>query len=121
MCTSHVARTITHTIRQVRRSGLRPFHLTPQRALSTKHPKDFVPPTKDDLTELRDRVQDFTRKSCPCLLQGMVFEAVLGREIPEEVAAKTDRENAFPSALWRKLGEAGYDASRVYNYNKAES
>ena len=43
----------------------------------------------------------------------MVPEAISGREIPEEVAAKTDRENAFPSALWRKLGEAGYDTSSV--------
>ena len=49
----------------------------------------------------------------------MLSEAILGREIPEEVAAKTDRENTFPSALWRKLGEAGYDASRVYNYDRA--
>ena len=49
----------------------------------------------------------------------MVPEAILGREIPEEVAAKTDRENAFPPALWRKLGEAGYDKSRLYNHTEA--
>lgn len=37
----------------------------------------------------------------------------LGREIPEEVAARTDCENKFPSDIWRKFGEAGYDASRA--------
>ena len=31
-----------------------------------------------------------------------------GREIPEEVAAKTDRENEFPTDMWKKLGSAGY-------------
>lgn len=29
------------------------------------------------------------------------------REIPEEVAAKVDRENEFPAYMWEKLGEAG--------------
>lgn len=32
------------------------------RCLSTKHPKGFVPPTAEELTELRERVQDFTRE-----------------------------------------------------------
>lgn len=32
----------------------------------------------------------------------------IGREIPEEVAARTDRENEFPADMWRKFGEAGY-------------
>lgn len=30
------------------------------------------------------------------------------REIPEEVAAETDRENEFPSSMWKKLGQAGF-------------
>lgn len=30
-----------------------------------------------------------------------------GREIPEELAAKTDRENEFPNDMWKKFGEAG--------------
>jgi hypothetical protein len=30
------------------------------RSLSTKHPSGFVPPTDEDLTELRERVQEFT-------------------------------------------------------------
>lgn len=31
-----------------------------------------------------------------------------GREIPEEVAQRTDHENEFPKDMWRKLGEAGF-------------
>ncbi|GAT19772.1 isovaleryl-CoA dehydrogenase IvdA [Aspergillus luchuensis] len=30
------------------------------RTLVMKHPKDFVPPTEEDLLELRERVQEFT-------------------------------------------------------------
>ncbi|KAF7514431.1 hypothetical protein GJ744_000201 [Endocarpon pusillum] len=58
---------------------------------SSKHPSGFTPPTTEDLYELRERVQEFTR-----------------REIPEEVAAATDRNNEFPNAMWKKLGEAGF-------------
>ncbi|PYH48731.1 isovaleryl-CoA dehydrogenase [Aspergillus saccharolyticus JOP 1030-1] len=61
------------------------------RTLATKHPKDFVPPTEDDLLELRERVQEFTR-----------------REIPEELAARTDSQNEFPAEMWKKLGDAGF-------------
>lgn len=72
---------------------------TPRRALpalqvrhhSSKHPKGFEPPSAADLTELRERVQEFAR-----------------REITEEVAAHTDKSNAFPSDMWPKLGEAGF-------------
>ncbi|KAK5319166.1 hypothetical protein LTR93_007861 [Exophiala xenobiotica] len=67
---------------------------TPIRAASTstsKHPKGFTPPTTEDLYELRERVQEFTR-----------------REIPEEVASKTDSSNEFPNDMWKKLGEAGF-------------
>ncbi|KAA8647103.1 hypothetical protein EYZ11_010286 [Aspergillus tanneri] len=70
----------------------KPFVNAPAlRTLSTKHPKGFVPPTEDDLLELRERVQEFTR-----------------REIPEEIAAKTDAQNEFPSEMWKKLGDAGF-------------
>lgn len=31
----------------------------------------------------------------------------LGREIPEDLAAKTDRDNEFPVQMWKKLGAAG--------------
>ncbi|KAI0897564.1 acyl-CoA dehydrogenase NM domain-like protein [Annulohypoxylon nitens] len=58
---------------------------------SSKHPKDFTPPTPSDLAELRERVQEFTR-----------------REITPEVAAHTDRSNAFPADMWPKLGSAGF-------------
>ncbi|EGE81600.1 isovaleryl-CoA dehydrogenase [Blastomyces dermatitidis ATCC 18188] len=61
------------------------------RAASTMHPQGFVPPTHEELVELRERVQEFTR-----------------REIPEEVAARTDLQNDFPADMWQKLGEAGF-------------
>lgn len=58
---------------------------------SSKHPKGFEPPSAADLSELRERVQEFAR-----------------REITEEVAAHTDKSNAFPNDMWPKLGEAGF-------------
>lgn len=58
---------------------------------ANKHAPGFTPPTTEDLHELRERVQEFTR-----------------REIPEEVAAKTDKDNEFPNEMWQKLGEAGF-------------
>ncbi|KAI9772719.1 MAG: hypothetical protein M1840_000314 [Geoglossum simile] len=67
-----------------------PVSLTLWRAASTKHSKGFVAPSTEELAELRERVQEFTR-----------------REISEAVAAKTDRENEFPMGLWRRLGDAG--------------
>ncbi|EXJ62948.1 isovaleryl-CoA dehydrogenase [Cladophialophora yegresii CBS 114405] len=72
---------------------LRQHRKGPIRAASTtsKHPSGFTPPTTEDLYELRERVQEFTR-----------------REIPEEVAAATDRNNDFPQHMWKKLGEAGF-------------
>ncbi|KFX92921.1 hypothetical protein V495_02657 [Pseudogymnoascus sp. VKM F-4514 (FW-929)] len=74
-------------------SNLKPQTLTPliaSRNASSKHPKGFVAPTPADLAELRERVQEFTR-----------------REIPEEVAAHTDKSNEFPATMWKKLGDAG--------------
>lgn len=62
-----------------------------RRAASTKHSKGFVAPSHDDLVDLRERVQEFTR-----------------REIPEEVAHKTDHDNRFPAGMWEKLGSAGF-------------
>jgi len=75
-------------LQSVVRSSLLPTCQT--RFHSNKHPKNFEAPSAADLSELRDRVQDFTR-----------------REIPEEVAARTDKTNAFPPEMWKKLGDAG--------------
>lgn len=58
---------------------------------SSKHPKGFEAPAPEELDELRERVQEFTR-----------------REITEEVAAHTDKSNTFPNEMWRKLGDAGF-------------
>ncbi len=58
---------------------------------STKHPRGFEAPSAADLTELRERVQEFVR-----------------REIAEDVASHTDKSNAFPNEMWPKLGEAGF-------------
>lgn len=68
-----------------------PISTFQRRNASSKHPKNFEPPTSEDLTELRERVQEFTR-----------------REIPEELAAKTDQSNSFPNKMWQKLGDAGF-------------
>ncbi|KAL2757812.1 hypothetical protein ACRALDRAFT_1061101 [Sodiomyces alcalophilus JCM 7366] len=66
--------------------------MTPQlRNHSQKHPQGFEPPSEADLGELRERVQEFTR-----------------REITEEVAAHTDKSNSFPNDMWAKMGEAGF-------------
>ncbi|KAF2834567.1 isovaleryl-CoA dehydrogenase [Patellaria atrata CBS 101060] len=92
MASRTVPRIFTQTLRESckpRRShiSLKNF----RRAASSKHPQGFVAPTREDLDELRERVQEFTR-----------------REIPEEVAQKTDADNAFPKDMWKKLGEAGF-------------
>lgn len=62
-----------------------------QRLASTKHPQNFVPPTLDDLQELRERTQEFAR-----------------REIGEGVAQTTDHSNEFPMEMWKKMGDAGF-------------
>lgn len=64
---------------------------TQQRNASNKHPRGFSPPSYDELSELRERVQEFTR-----------------REITEEVASRTDKSNAFPNEMWEKMGSAGF-------------
>lgn len=67
------------------------FTLQQRRNASSKHPKGFEPPSPADLSELRERVQEFTR-----------------RELTEEVAAATDKNNNFPADMWGRLGEAGF-------------
>ncbi|KAF2264124.1 acyl-CoA dehydrogenase NM domain-like protein [Lojkania enalia] len=84
-------RLLSRSIRQLCNHHPRIICLNSQRYASTKHPKGFVPPTQSDLDELRERVQEFTR-----------------REIPDELALKTDRDNEFPNEMWKKFGEAGF-------------
>ena len=60
MASPILARPMSLAIRQLCRN--RPVLLPRQleRCASTKHPKGFVPPTSEDLDELRERVQVFT-------------------------------------------------------------
>lgn len=76
---------------QLRVKSQIPVSAIQHRNASSKHPKGFEAPSSADLDELRERVQEFTR-----------------REIPEEVAARTDKTNAFPNEMWQKLGDAGF-------------
>lgn len=69
----------------------RPLLLSAKRHASTKHPTNFIPPSQSDLDELRESVREFTR-----------------REIPEDLAARTDKENDFPNDMWKKFGDAGF-------------
>jgi len=62
-----VSRALTNALRQVGRSRPRTHILVSSRAASSKHPKGFVPPSDEDLVELRERLQEFTRKAA-CLL-----------------------------------------------------
>ncbi|KAI9812789.1 MAG: hypothetical protein M1827_004546 [Pycnora praestabilis] len=38
---------------------------------------------------------------------GKLTKTILGREISEEIAMKTDQDNDYPPDMWGKLGEAG--------------
>ncbi|KAK3676861.1 hypothetical protein LTR78_003065 [Recurvomyces mirabilis] len=78
--------------RSVLRSFVRPALIVSSsvRYASTKHPKNFTPPTQEDLEELRERTIEFCR-----------------REISYDVAQETDHNNEFPNHMWKKLGEAG--------------
>lgn len=86
MATPILAKTLSRTIRPLSRL----HSLQAKRHASTKHPRNFVPPSRTDLVELRDSVRDFT-----------------SREIPESLAHATDTTNAFPPSMWAKLGSAG--------------
>ncbi|KAL8660922.1 MAG: hypothetical protein Q9202_006098 [Teloschistes flavicans] len=94
MAALSVSRALSSTVRQISGTRSRLYAEAFKRTTSTKHPAGFSPPSTEDLTELRERVQEFTR-----------------REIPEELATKTDRDNEFPNEMWKKLGEAGIGLS----------
>lgn len=57
-----VSRALTKAVRQVGRSRPNPYALIDKRLASSKHPRGFVPPNTEDLVELRERVQEFTRE-----------------------------------------------------------
>lgn len=107
MSSTAVSQALTNALRQVGRSRHRFHTSTFKRAASTKHPRSFVPPTIEDLTELRDRVQEFTSRIDYSPQKRGELTVYKGREITEELAAKTDRDNEFPMELWKKFGEAG--------------
>ena len=102
-----VPRALQNSIRQIVRS--KPSHYASIRksSASSKHPRGFAPPSVEDLGELRERVQEFTRKRQLFFRSLLVTNQILGREIPEDVAAKTDSDNEFPRDMWEKLGQAG--------------
>ncbi|KAJ4298610.1 hypothetical protein N0V88_003640 [Collariella sp. IMI 366227] len=96
MSTPTLTRALARNARLTRQFGLTSRLATPslqqqRRNASSKHPKGFEPPSQSDLTELRERVQEFCR-----------------REMTEEVASATDKSNSFPADMWGKLGEAGF-------------
>lgn len=53
------------------------------------------------------RVYKILRVSIATFTISYRTDLVTGREIPEEVAARTDQQNEFPAEMWKKLGEAG--------------
>ena len=87
-----LSRVFTALMRQIHRSRpTPPSSMTRRRTASTKHSRGFTPPATSDLAELRERAQEFIR-----------------RQIPENLAARTDSSNAFPNHLWKELGSAGF-------------
>jgi isovaleryl-CoA dehydrogenase len=91
MASMRCLRSLSRPASQFRAIKLQVWSTIQYRNASSKHPKGFEAPTSADLTELRERVQEFTR-----------------REISEEVASNTDKTNAFPNEMWQKLGDAGF-------------
>ncbi|KAF2104621.1 putative isovaleryl-CoA dehydrogenase [Rhizodiscina lignyota] len=90
MASRFAPRLFSQSFRQLSRPQRHIISLNARRAASTKHPRGFVAPTSEELDELRERVQEFTR-----------------REISEDVAQTTDHSNEFPTDMWQKLGDAG--------------
>ena len=62
-----ISHALTNILRQTGRSWSRSYVPIFKRAASSKHPRGFAPPTADDLTELRERVQEFTSIRCNCM------------------------------------------------------
>ncbi|THW78909.1 acyl-CoA dehydrogenase NM domain-like protein [Aureobasidium pullulans] len=83
------SRPLLRGIAQISKSQYRTLSTT-KSCLARKHPNGYAPPAREDLEELRERTREFAL-----------------REIPEDVAVKTDHDNEFPKDMWRKMGEAG--------------
>lgn len=64
MAALSVSRALSNSIRQFGRTRPSIYAETFKRAASTKHPAGFSPPSTEDLTELRERVQEFTSNPC---------------------------------------------------------
>ncbi|KAI5246090.1 acyl-CoA dehydrogenase NM domain-like protein [Aureobasidium subglaciale] len=89
MPTTMTSRSIVRGLLQISKPQYRALSTT-RSCLARKHPNGYAPPAKEDLEELRERTREFAL-----------------REIPEDVAVKTDHDNEFPNHMWRKMGEAG--------------
>ena len=61
MSSVQVPRALTNAVRQIGFSRRNQYALASKRSASSKHPRGFLPPNAEDLTELRERVQEFTR------------------------------------------------------------
>lgn len=107
MASKVAPRLFSRSYRQLSRPQRSIISLNARRAASTKHPQGFVPPTNEDLNELRERVQEFTRVWYSSSVFRHLLTCYEGREIPEELAQITDHSNAFPNDMWQKLGGAG--------------
>ncbi|KAI5209472.1 acyl-CoA dehydrogenase NM domain-like protein [Aureobasidium subglaciale] len=89
MPTIMTSRPVMRGLSQISKPQYRALSTT-RSCLARKHPNGYAPPAKEDLEELRERTREFAL-----------------REIPEDVAVKTDHDNEFPNHMWRKMGEAG--------------
>ncbi|CAD0022071.1 unnamed protein product [Aureobasidium pullulans] len=81
MSTAMRSRPLLRGIAQISQSQYRTLSTT-QSCLARKHPNGYAPPAREDLEELRERTREFAL-----------------REIPEDVAVKTDHDNEFPKDI----------------------
>ena len=61
MSSVQVPRALTNAVRQIDNSSRHLYALATKRSASSKHPRGFVSPNAEDLIDLRERVQQFTR------------------------------------------------------------
>lgn len=80
MASAGIPRALSNTIRQIGRSRPGIYGEAFKRAASTKHPKNFSPPSSEELTELRERVQDFTRGDYPSRVSTTISLILLSKQ-----------------------------------------